>query len=596
MCGIIGCIGDVNSTEDRISSALQSIAHRGPDAQGVWQEDGVLLAHRRLAVIDLSDAGIQPMRRGTLTITYNGEIYNYLELRDELRALGHSFRTATDTEVLLAAYEQWGEDCLPRLNGMWAFAIWDTKAERLFCARDRMGIKPFYWRQNGSSFTFGSEIKAILHLGGEALDINRHEIAAWVTSGYSHSDQTWFSGIEKLPPGSCMTVTPRGRSIKTHMRQWWHLPEESSSPFEAEEALHLLSESVHLRLRSDVPVGFHLSGGLDSSAIVCLAGQKAGTPQTFSGTFDNAADLDERVFVGAMQNRMPLIHREVRITPKGFRDNLAEMIGVMDHPEAGHGAYNQFALNKAMRENGIVVSLGGQGGDELFGGYWHYLPSHMRTLIQRGKYLRLGKETLALLVCGQFLREMLGYFSRMRQKHAPHIMHPSMPLTAHGWSQPGVDLNSRLRDDIRYYLPALLTIEDRTSMAWSIESRVPFLDYRLVEYVFSHDVLAHISGPVLKHGLRQTLHAVLPRPILKRRDKRGFNAPLGLWLAGPLQSWSKDLLLGDDALGIRSILSRPDIEHMTTAHASGHTDHTDALYKALAIEVWLRRFRHSIIL
>ncbi|NJB69224.1 asparagine synthase (glutamine-hydrolysing) [Desulfobaculum xiamenense] len=601
MCGIAGYVGGSGIPRERMLAALATLTHRGPDAQGLWTAHEVGLGHRRLAVIDLSDAGVQPMRLGHLTIVFNGEIYNYIELRHELRELGHTFRTGTDTEVLLAAYAQWGRDCLPRLNGMWAFALWDESERQLICARDRIGVKPLVYARRGDTLVFASEAKAILAMLDAPVAVNTAEVAAWLASGYSHSDDTWFDGIRKLPPGHWLAATPGPDGLRVDIRRWWHIPEETSAHATPQELRALLADAVCLRLRSDVPLGFHLSGGTDSSGVVALAACAGHAPHTFSGHFPDAPELDERPHVQAMRERLGLAHRETLITPEAWRRSLGELIRVMDHPEAGPGAVNQYLLNALMRENGVVVSLGGQGGDELFGGYWHHVPSHLRSLATRGMRGRLVRELAGLATSGTFLREALGAaLRRLRGQHASHglLAHDVAPATnsAHGWTRPEMGMAKRLRDDVLHYLPALLHVEDRTSMAWSIESRLPLLDYRLVEYVLARDSLDHIRGPRLKVVLRETLAPLLPPTITARCDKRGFNAPLGAWFAGPLADWTRRTLLGPDAIATGTLLDASVVAHALDTHAPPRRDNADAIWKALAIEAWLTAYRHRLLL
>lgn len=596
MCGIAGHLGTHRPTEATLREALASIAHRGPDAEGTWFGDTIALGHRRLAVLDLTDAGRQPMRRANLTLTFNGEIYNYIELRDELRDLGYRFHSRTDTEVLLTAYAHWGEACLTRLNGMFAFAIWDEERRTLFCARDRLGIKPFLYAATDTDFIFASEAKTVLRLLGAPVPPDTAEIAAWLTNGYSRSDRTWFQGILKLPPAHCLTVRLTGGRVRQHLARWWSLPEAAESRVDPAEVRRLLDASVRLRLRSDVPVGFHLSGGIDSSSIVALAAHAGHSPVTFSGYFENAPRYDERPHITEMQRAFGLRHHQTAITPEGFKHGITEMLRLMDYPEAGPGAYNQFVLNRLMREKGIVVSIGGQGGDELFGGYWHHVTAHLRHLLRVRSLGPLARDLALLLASPVFLGEALRALRRRTLPGAPSLLAEDLRIPRPDAPPRRATIGERLRDDVQHYLPALLHVEDRTSMAWSIESRVPFLDHTLVEYVFSCAATSHIHGARLKASLRRAMKALVPLAILHRKDKRGFNAPLGEWFAGPLKGWTSQTLLGEGALAPQTILSRSALEEMLRHHALPDRDLSDALWKALAIETWLNIYRPRLLL
>jgi asparagine synthase (glutamine-hydrolysing) len=528
--------------------------HPGAGAAGA----GVGLLHRRLAIVDLSPSGHQPLSDGTGVrwITYNGEVYNHIELRAELEQMGERFTGTSDTEVMLAAYRRWGHDCLRHFNGMFAFAIWDGERRELFCARDRLGVKPFYFQFDGRSFAFASEARALALTQPRRiqprLEALRDLIALdWV----DHDARTFFAGIEQLLPGQFLVVSEKGLGI----HNWWRLnpearatgdPREWTKEFEA-----LFTDAVSIRLRADVEVGSCLSGGLDSSAVVTTAATHAPKGMhAFSCAYDEGPAYDERPWIRDAVSASGVASHVV--TPDGgdfwhVFDALADSQG---EPTAGPGLYSQWKVMELAKQSGLKVLLDGQGGDETLGGYFRYLPLRLRDELAAGEIgaffrtfgpvsERLGfATTLALVFEPALPGPIFGGLRRRFGQGKDRVLTPALArLGAAGIPRPPASFGTATRDQMafdttRRLLPSLLRYEDRNSMAFSIETRLPFLDYRLVEFAFSLPDDEKIQGVMTKSILRRALAGRVPASILGRTDKMGFETPTDVWLRGKFAS------------------------------------------------------------
>lgn len=543
MCGIAG-IYDTRerAPRDALERMLAVLEHRGPDGSGIWIDRGVGLAHRRLSIIDVSDAGAQPMRStdDRHVVTYNGEIYNYVELRVELEQLGFAFRSASDTEVLLAAYAAWGESCLDRLNGMFAFAIWDGAAATLFCARDRLGVKPFTYVWDGHRLAFASETKGLI-AGGFAPGARSAEaIYEFIARGYTTGGRSFHAGVSVLEPGCCLRLDASGSLT---VRRWWTPDDRPNLEFGAaewvERIAELLDDAVRIRLRSDVPVGAHLSGGLDSSAVTAAAARHAADPlHTFTGAFVDDDYSDERRYSRAVNAALGLSAHEVEIGVDELATVFDRIVWHMDEPIAGPGVFPQLAVCDLVAEHGVKVVLGGQGGDELFGGYLRHRALHFRRAMQAGHPIDRARAAIELtrLVAGEWRRirrtatrtpdERLapGFLEQVSREMREEVRRSPLAAPSAG------DL---MRWDLRSYLPALLHVEDRTSMAASIESRTPMLDFRLVELALTIPERLLFEPGQPKPLLRRAVGQWLPRSIVRRRDKKGFPTPLQHWSDRP---------------------------------------------------------------
>lgn len=586
MCGIAGIVYNGSLQEAPAAAVRRMIAlqrHRGPDGEGFYNSTGASLGHCRLAIIDLSESGHQPMSdaEGRYWITYNGEIYNYLELAEELRGLGHRFRGSSDTEVILAAYRQWGETCLERLRGMFAFAIWDKNNRFLFAARDRLGIKPFhYWTDGRDRLAFASELKALLEFLPERRPNVRlaRQFIAWNVLDHE-PEETMLAGIKRLPAAHAMTW--RAGSGFT-VRPYWRLEVNTALDTPAEEQPRLISEfrrqfeeSISLHLRSDVPVGTCLSGGLDSSAIVCLANAelrrrnawREDWQHTFSACFEEP-ELDERPYIESVAAATGCRTHFVFPSGERLRKEIDTWLWHQEEPVGGFGAYAQYCVARLAREHGIKALLDGQGADEQLAGYRKFILVHLRHCMKEKRYARALKEALAFFMSPQILRTS-------RFVDGRRYFFNSLPEIAQLWpgdGKPGrpknlglgESLGDRLKADLlQFSLPTLLRFEDRNTMAFGVESRVPFVDHVFVEWMAALPADMRLSNGWTKRILRDSLKDVLPKAVRTRKTKLGFLTPESKWLADPLADWLRDTLscprnLGDvvDPRGVRELLDK----------------------------------------
>lgn len=627
MCGIAGILNLDHAPVDPARIARMNVAqtHRGPDGEGVWMGEGVGLGHRRLTIIDLSREAAQPMPsdEGRYVITYNGEVYNYRELRAELEAQGVVFRTASDTEVVLRAYEAWGADALRRFNGMWGLAIWDSVDRVLFCARDRFGVKPFYYAFDGRSFVFASEMKAILSVLADANRPHPGYLQTFVATGlFGDTDETFFESVRALPPAHMLVI--KGGHIDVR-RYWqmepkaWRTRRPDGTP--AEVFRELFTRAVRLRLRSDVPVGTCLSGGLDSSSIAAVAASLRDTSLcTFSSIYDDA-DCDERAFIEQMQRAFPLEPHWVHPNGADLPNVIDDMIEHQEIPAAAPGIFSQWNVMQTAQGN-VKVLLDGQGGDELLGGYFPYFAPYLRAVAggarQRGLFTtrdRLRREYAEIkALTGQDYERGLSRLLRRatwawltgpsRRRVRPWRMpaepsiHPDFAALAveqpahrenspHWYDDP---LNQDLADSLlRTSIPGLLHYEDRSSMAFSIEARTPFLDVDLVEYVMALPFEEKIKGCTTKVLLRDAMTGILPDGVRLRRDKKGYPTPLGRWLRGDLREFARDLLLSEESRR-RKVLRPGVVERHLREHLEGGVDHSWLIWRWMTLEVWFRRF------
>ncbi len=593
------------------------IAHRGPDGEAFFIEGGVGLAHRHLRIIDLSDAALQPMpnQDGSLHIIFNGEIYNYIELRPVLEAAGHVFVSHSDTEVLLHAYAEWGAECLHRLNGMFAFAIWDSRKHELFIARDRLGVKPLYYRWDGSTLLFASEIKALL--AHPDVDARPHYLAImeYMSAMFTTGAHTWFEGIERLLPGHLMVANAQGVSV----REWWDVPANEDPLGQSLERQYitttrsLLQDSVRLRLRSDVPLGAHLSGGLDSSSVVALLSrqleQSGERVRTFSGAFAEGPAYDERKYVAEVVQQYGTEHHETVPTASDLPALIERIVWHMDEPAAGPGILLQWAVCEITKRAGVIVINGGQGGDEAWGGYFGYVPAYVRMLLHAARkkpslLIGLARSTLILLGRRNTRASLVKALTRGRRAR----LRPSATLgpwagshfRGHGHeagrvadNPPGnrrrSALNAAMYYDLKWYLPALLQVEDRMSMAFSLESRAPLLDYRLIGLSAKVPALLKMKDLDMKHILKLAVKDLLPPPVYRRVDKMGMPTPIDIWFRGTLAAWIREELTSRDVREL-GLLDPDYVEEALREHQSGARDRSLDLWKMLNLVVWWRLY------
>jgi len=614
MCGICGIINFNEQTvqESRLRQMMKIMKHRGPDDEGVFLEPNIGLGFVRLSIIDLSQSGHQPRVSpdGNYVIVFNGEIFNYIEIREDLIREGVTFETQTDTEVLLNAYIHWGEDCFHRFNGMWAVAIYNRRDQKVFIARDRFGVKPFYYLQNGEQFAFCSEIPPLLSLLNEKPAPDYQSIFDYLV--FNRTDQnenTFFTGIKKLQHGHSLLLdlkSPFGNQLSS-IRQWYNLREKvsNSEGFKNPgEFRDLFSSSIGLRLRSDVPVGVCLSGGLDSSSIVSvlLTDYKKSDLNTFSAVYGKGQTGDETEFIKEYD---PLLKNMYYITPdaKSLEDDLQSFVKAHGEPIPTTSPYAQFKVMELARGK-VVVTLDGQGADEEFAGYHYFFGFYFKDLF---RHIRLGKlvsemyhylsKHKSLYGIKSFLYFMLpeGMRTKARVYEKGYLKDEFVSRYKNNTSIAGnlygsKSLKDALMDHFEYKLEHLLKWEDRNSMWFSLEARVPFLDYRIVEKVMATSGDLMIKGGMTKYLLRESMRNILPEKIRKRRDKIGFETPQDEWFRSP--AWQAIIMgvISSESFRNRNLVDPDKAMELYQKHLSGKGNLSKEIWKWVYLELWFREF------
>jgi asparagine synthase (glutamine-hydrolysing) len=567
VCGIFGIFGKNGAvSESQVRHLTDLVAHRGPDGSGIYIDGNIGLGHRRLAIIDLSENGAQPMRhfQQPVWITYNGEIYNYLELREELEALGSVFATATDTEVLLNAYLAWGEECLNRFNGMWAFAIYDQRDNTMFCARDRFGVKPFYYVNTPVVFSFGSEIRQLLPFI-DNREPDDQLINDFLVCGLTdHTARTFFKGIEKLAPGHCLRVQVATGEIE--IERFYSL---SSSIGAADDGIDaapglvqaLLRDAVDLRLRSDVRVGTCLSGGLDSSSVAALASSAYSQASNekfcaITAISEQATNSEER-YAGRIVEKFDLNWIRTAPTYEDFASNIEALINIQEEPFGGPSIVMQYEVMKAARSNKVTVLLDGQGGDETLLGYERYYAAWLLDHLRSGGIggflsafrsavsvnANLSILRLAIYLIGASSTTARSLFYRWRYRFLKTV---ALPESLGRFVRSTRDASAmQVLEITETNLPMLLRFEDKNSMHFGIETRLPFLDYRFVELALGLSTRVKLRDGWTKWPLREAMRSILPDDIGWRRDKIGFAAPDQLWLARHMEKMRVKIFASD---------------------------------------------------
>ncbi|HUR33056.1 MAG TPA: asparagine synthase (glutamine-hydrolyzing) [Vicinamibacterales bacterium] len=622
MCGIAGFADSATAraltheaATDRVRQMCRVIRHRGPDDEGVWVHDGVALGMRRLSIIDLA-GGHQPIANedGTVRIVFNGEIYNFRELRGELEAAGHRFATATDTEVIVHAYEEWGTGAIGRLRGMFGLAIWDARARLLLLARDRVGIKPLYFSVVGGRLRFGSELKSLLCDAEVSRTIDVDALDHYLSFLYTPRDASIFRDVCKLPPGHLLTW----QDGRLHVEPYWRpATTESFTGSEqdaADQLRNVLTDAVSSHLISDVPIGAFLSGGVDSSLVVALMARlTSGRVKTFSIGFDDPA-FDELEHARRVADYHGTDHHEFVVRPDAV-NILDALVTHFDEPFADSSAIPTWYVSEVARRH-VTVVLSGDGGDELFGGYDRYLP-HPRV-VAFDRYTPGGLRRVAALAASSlphgtrgknFLRHV-GRSERGRYLDAirffsadekPALLSmdvrtglggvdPETKLARHFERYAGLSWPSQMmRFDLETYLPDdVLTKVDRMSMAHSIESRVPLLDNAVIDFATALPSSLKIKNGRRKHILKEVAAALLPAGLVDR-PKQGFGVPLGTWFRGGLRELFADTLLAPSALQ-RGYFEPRFVTRLVDEHLSGRRDHTLQLWQLVIFERWHRQY------
>ena len=625
MCGICGIFNpDQRSHVDRevLSRMNGQIVHRGPDDAGFFVEDNVGLAMRRLSIIDLK-TGHQPISNeaDTLWIVYNGELYNHAELRKDLQARGHHYRTNSDTETVIHLFEEYGPGGLSRLRGMYAFAIWDRTNRKLFVARDRLGIKPLYYRYENGTFLFSSEIKAILAYPGIKAEFNRGTLSEYLAFGYISSADTMYAGIQKLPPGHTLELSEDGR---LKIGEYWDLrvaPDEDEQPrrYYVDGYRDLLEQCVSSHLMSDVPLGVFLSGGLDSSAVGALTTKIRKEPiETFSVGYGEEA-FSELPFARQVAEHIGSRHHEIRLSRDEFFQSLPRLIWHEDEPIVWPSSVSLYYVAKLARER-VTVVLTGEGSDETLAGYARYaltlanarmdrvyrnlIPEVLRKFVRNGinaspfsASLHRKLEHTFLVRDGAHWDSFYfdNFYSAFSANDQAQLLRDEIKTAAGSayentlkfWHASRGDLLHRLLyTDIKTYLLELLMKQDQMSMAASIESRVPFLDHALVEFTARIPQKYLIRGLAGKFVLKSAVEDLLPHDIIYRQ-KMGFPTPWAYWLAGPQLDDLQHMLLEERSLR-RGFFNRDYLQKLFAEHRRGYRDHGNRIWRLLNLEIWMR--------
>ncbi|MDQ2766971.1 MAG: asparagine synthase (glutamine-hydrolyzing) [Gemmatimonadota bacterium] len=624
MCGFVGVVHfDGTAVEKPVLARMaHAIAHRGPDGEGAYVCGQVGFYFKRLAIIDLV-TGDQPMTAEDVTIVFNGEIYNYVELREQLIQRGHTFRTTSDTEVILRLYHEYGEACVEQLNGMFAFLLHDRSKGIVLAARDHFGIKPLYFYTDERKMLFGSEIKAILAHGDVHAAVNRTSLNDYLTFQFVIGEETLFENIGKVLPGFYHVVNLKTSDVR-RVRYWepkFHIDPYHTEEYFLVETRRLLEDSIRIQMRSDVPVGAYLSGGLDSSIVTGFAARafKGGRFKTFTGAFDEGPQFDERPYARAVAESVNAEMFTIIPSSNDFADVLQKLVYHMDEPVAGPGLFPQYMVSKVASQH-VKVVLGGQGGDEIFGGYTRYLVAYLEQAL-KGAIFETTEEqehivslksiipNLAVLrqyepMLAQFWRS--GLFEPMDRRYFKLVDRSAGALSLFTPDfRDGYESDSAFArfqtvfnhsDTLSYYnkmthfdmvasLPALMHVEDRASMASSLESRVPLLDRRLVDLVTSMPPKMKFKGGELKYLLKRAARDMVPDEVIDRKDKMGFPVPLHLWMKDRTRDMVTDMLLSSRARE-RGIFDTKEIEKLLTNEgAFGRR-----VWGALSIEMWFRQF------
>lgn len=626
MCAIFGVYNLDNKKEfdiPLIQDALSTMNYRGPDAYGIKTfENKAVLGHLRLSIIDLNEESNQPLPRDDrYWITFNGEIYNYIEIRDELTSYGYTFKTQSDTEVLLAAYQRWGEDCVQYFNGMWAFAIYDKEENKLFCSRDRFGIKPFNYATVDGQFIFSSEIKAIIQCFPSLKVPNYNVIANYCrTSIGAQTRETWFNDIYRLAPAHNLTIDSTG----VRMHQYWDYPKKVNRQITFDDAKdeyrRLLRDSLSLRMRSDVPVGFTLSSGIDSTSLVCLLKDHfEGNKNTYTASFsknsfsDNekkqnfktSIEIDEPSLVKKLTKELNLTPNIVTINYDQYVDGLRKII---IHLESGHGSPAVFPLDQVLQRatEDVTVVLEGQGADELLGGYIsNVMPVYFIELIKKFRIKQAFAElksfakvyslsTAFKLFIRQlnitFINKLFFLFYKKESFYAGQLK-KYKPIQDFPVEPTGFDtlLNRHLYKAHTGGLVNLLHYGDAISMRHSLESRLPFMDYRLVEYVFTLPSEYKVHNGVGKYLHRKSMEGIVPDYIINNPVKLGFDSPLSDIFSKTDENSPRAVLLSEKCIN-RGLFSKPALTRAFDEQKQKVKDHSRVLYRLLNVELWFREF------
>lgn len=612
MCGIAGYLEfneKNNFNQGRLEKMLKKIEYRGPNDQGIFIDKKIGLGHRRLSILDLSKAGHQPMFNDdkSLVITYNGEIFNYLEIKEELKKNGYQFNTKTDTEVILASYKEWGKKCVEKFNGMWSFAIWDRKKNEFFASRDRFGIKPFYYQKTENFFLFGSEIKTILAVSPIPAKINYTQLYSFIDRNMPYGCfETIFEGINELPPGHNLIILGNKLSLERYWDINFKEIKKKYDYTDPEKTFRkLLIDSVKLRLRSDVPVGVCLSGGIDSTVITGIItkilNQKI---DTFSSIYDQK-DYNEKKFIDIANKAFHTNYHHISPDPNKLFEITEKIIEHHDLPVRMPSTFSHWHVMECASKN-VIVTLDGQGADEILGGYRYYYPYYLADLLKSfklKKYLEtvkdlkkhLGqtfkKDVIKLLLPKYILK--IKRLIKPQQRWQDKILSDKMLKYKTGLTKTPKKFSSYLNQMlfetlVTTNLPVLLNNEDKISMAFSLEAMVPFLDYRVVEFCFGLPLRYKIDGYRNKVILRESFKDILPEEIYNRKDKKGFPTPTEYWFRNELKDKLKEIFYSEN-FNAHGLLDTKKVQKIFEEHQNGK-NHERLLWRTLTLELWLKKY------
>jgi asparagine synthase (glutamine-hydrolysing) len=621
MCGVCGVFEFSGMAGDRrVEAMTQALAHRGPDGKGFYVAGEIGLGHRRLSIIDLHGGG-QPMSNedSTLQIVFNGEIYNFVELRQELEQFGHIFRSKSDTEVILHAYEQWGPECVTRFNGIFAFGLWDATLRQLMLARDHLGVKPLYFVELGSRILFASEIKALLTDPDCPREVDLEALSQLFTLRYVASPATLFRRIKKLPPGHRMLVNRNGIRVQRYWRSLPELDYKSDESSLVERYQHLVQDAVRLQMRSDVPVGLFLSSGLDSGALLSLMSEHTGHPvRTFTIGFQDGERTNETDHARELAHQFGAEHSEFVIRPQDYECYYNRYLLDLEEPVGNESAAAFYFVSRIASQK-VKVVLTGQGADEPWAGYHRHLGIKLSQMYTR--LPRRIRDSLLRPLANRFARnervrrgiqslgepDMLSRLIKMYSFYTPEMKSSLFqPWVLRHVSVDGIEARQALSQlhadvdgldpltqtlylDTRTNLPDdLLMVADKTAMANSLEARVPFLDYRIVEFIETLPPHFKIRGLQRKYLHKKALERWLPKSVVYRK-KKGFANPIDFWLRSGMRSFVRDFLLGESA-AVRQYCNVPYIEHILAIHERKERDYMRHIYLLLSFELWHRQF------
>ncbi len=547
MCGISGIIqkSEIEVPNNLVREINDLIAHRGPDGEGFYHDEKVHFGHRRLAILDLSDLGKQPMSwKQDYVVTFNGEIYNYLEIRDELKASGYEFKTECDTEVILAAYEHWGEACVDRFNGMWAFAIHDKIKKQVFCSRDRFGIKPFYCLETDDFFAFGSEIKQLTHLQ-ETQHVCEEVMLEFLITGLEDcTEKTFFKDIVKLPAGHNLTISLHDGSSQLY--KYYDITFEPSNTALAESVENYktsLEEAIKLRMRSDVKVGTCLSGGLDSSSVAAMASKLYTGEGKFNAVHAKSEEqaTDESKFAKEVAEHANLDLHIIEPSYTDFKNTIEDVIYTQEEPFGTPSVAMQYFVLQKARSINCIVMLDGQGGDETLLGYEKYYPAYLKSQgslsLMKNVFKSSQNSKLSLKKTIQFLIYFTNYklrLKRLKKKNSfvkSDLLNRFESASLKAMATAYRDIKTLQKQEIlSTQMPHLLKYEDKNAMRHAVETRLPFIDYKTLETAVNTVDSYKIRDGWTKYILRKVVDPILPKSIVWRKNKLGFNAPEGIWL------------------------------------------------------------------